>query len=416
MPSLARILGLSALLLLLFLAVMLVAQRWLENQHTRLRAEAMTERRSQFHAAVEATGGGAAAWDEVRYERIGRLIHAQVYPRGQAKVAAAGSAARVVMIEPLPAGAPVAEAVISFALPASTRLSLTHGRTWAVLLVLAMTLMLLFIISALYFGWRAQTPEVRGGWSAARAEMNSLESLARTSAAQGTALAEERTSRQRVEQDLLLNQRRLNQALEEKIRLGRDLHDGVIQSLYAVGLTIESVRSLLPRDPKLADQRLQQCLDGLNRTIREVRDYITGLSPDKLRRMSFAAAVEMQLQELRGGREVGLELVVDDDAAAALKPEQTTEALQVVREAISNALRHGQADLLTLRLHRGEAEVGLLVQDNGRGFRPAALAGRGHGLDNMHARAGAAGATLRIDSLPGTGTRVVMTFPVTPVI
>lgn len=415
MPSLARILGLSALLLLLFLVVLLVAQRWLQSQHGRLREEAITERRGQFHAAVEATGGAAAAWDDARFALIGRLINARVYPRGSRPLPAVDANRHVVLIEPLPHATPPAEVVVAFQLPATTRMSLAHGRTWALLLVLVLTLMLLFILAALYSGWR-ESPESKGNWSAARAEMNSLESLARTSAAQGSALAEERDNRQRVEQDLLLNQRRLNQALEEKIRLGRDLHDGVIQSLYAVGLTIESVRALLPRDPQRADQRLQQCLDGLNRTIRDVRDYITGLAPEKLRRMSFAAAVEMMLQELRGSRQIGLELIVDDEAAAALTAAQTNEALQVAREAISNALRHGQADGLTLRLHRGDAEVGLLVQDNGRGFRPETAAGRGHGLGNMQARAAAAGATLRIDSLPGAGTRVVMTFPVSPVI
>lgn len=415
MPSLARILGLCALLLLLFLAVVLLAQRWLRSQHDQLRDEAIAERRGQFHAAVEATGGAAAAWDEARLDHIGRLINARVNLRGPRPLPAVDGKRLVVLVEPLPHSNPPAEAVIAFQLPATTRMSLTHGRTWALLLVLALTLMLLFILSALYIGWR-QGPETKGNWSAARAEMNSLESLARTSAAQGTALAEERGSRQRAEQDLLLNQRRLNQALEEKIRLGRDLHDGVIQSLYAVGLTIESVRALLPREPARADQRLQQCLDGLNRTIREVRDYITGLAPEQLRRMSFAAAVEMLLQELRGSRNVGLELIVDDEAATALSPAQTNEALQIAREAISNALRHGHADTLTIRLHRGDGEVGLLVQDNGRGFRPETTAGSGHGLGNMQARATAAGATLRIDSLPGTGTRVVMTFPITPAV
>jgi len=234
--------------------------------------------------------------------------------------------------------------------------------------------------------------------------------LAQTSVAQSTALAEERDSRQRIEKDLNLHQVLQTKALEEKIRLGRDLHDGVIQSLYAVGLTIETVRPLIKIDPAKADERLEECLEGLNRSIREVRQYITGLSPEKLRRMGFADAVQMFGQELSAGRPIELESVIDEDAAAGLSAEQSMEALQVTHEAISNALRHGKASAVTVRLHRSDVEIGLLVRDNGRGFNPEKIAQEGHGLANMQARARNAGASLRIDSKPGDGTRVVMTF------
>jgi len=168
----------------------------------------------------------------------------------------------------------------------------------------------------------------------------------------------------------------------------------------------------LTNDPPEADRRLVQCVGNLNRIIRDVRNYITGLAPEKLSRLSLATALEQQVLELRGEREVDLSVTLDEDAAAVLSPVQTTEILQITREAISNSLRHGRASRLTVRLHRTDREVGLLVQDNGAGFATAGGAGTGCGLGNMQARAGHLAGSLRIDSRPGDGTRVVLTLPI----
>ena len=302
---------------------------------------------------------------------------------------------------------------VAFALPPLLRLPLIHFRAWAFLLVLALAIMLLFVgLGTLWPRQIGPASESRTPWRVTKREMGSLEQLAKVSAAQSTALAEARDVQQRTEEDLLLNQRLLNQSLEEKIRLGRDLHDGLIQSLYAAGLTLESIRPLIPTKPTEADRRLEQCLDQLNAAIRVVRNYITGLAPNELRRLSFGAAIELFIRELRAGRDIEFRPTIDEDAAAALSPDRTLEVLQIAREAISNSLRHGGANHLNVRLHRSGDEVGLLVHDNGTGFNPEGRASAGHGLGNMHARAAHLGAGLRIDSRPGDGTRVVLTIPV----
>jgi signal transduction histidine kinase len=209
----------------------------------------------------------------------------------------------------------------------------------------------------------------------------------------------------------LLNQQLLNRSLEEKIRLGRDLHDGIIQSLYAAGLMIESARAVANSDPTEADRRLAQCLQNLNQGIRDVRAYVVGLSPENLRFGGFAHALETLVNELRGTRDVTIDMKIDDAATALLSPDQSTEALQIAREAISNSLRHGGATAVTIRLHQGDGEIGLLVQDNGSGFRVSERVGSGHGLGNMQARAERIGATFRLDSSPGEGSRMVLTLP-----
>jgi len=260
----------------------------------------------------------------------------------------------------------------------------------------------------------AHAAETKIPFASSRTEIDALAKLAASSTAQGAELSRERDVRRRAEEDAQLKQLLLAQSLEEKIRLGHDLHDGIIQSLYAVGLTLESVRALLQSDVAEADHRLEQSRAALNNTIRDVRTYITGLAPDSLRSGSFAQALEALLEELRAGRTVRFDLKIDDAATTLLSPEQAVDALQISREAVSNALRHGGASLITVRVLQAEREVCLLVQDNGAGFDPSIRSQGGHGLTNMRARAERLGATVRLTSQPGDGTRVVVTLPLPP--
>jgi signal transduction histidine kinase len=260
----------------------------------------------------------------------------------------------------------------------------------------------------------ARLAETKIPFASSRTAIDALAKLAESSVAQGAELNRERDVRRRAEEDAQLKQRLLAQSLEEKIRLGHDLHDGIIQSLYAVGLTLESVRALLKTNLPEADRRLEQSRAALNNTIRDVRTYISGLAPDSLRRGSFAQALDGLLTELGAGRDVRFDVKVDDVATTLLSPEQAVDALQISREAVSNALRHGGASLVTVRVIQADQEVCLLVQDNGAGFDATTRRDGGHGLGNMRARSERLGATLRLTSQPGDGTRVVVTLPLPP--
>lgn len=292
----------------------------------------------------------------------------------------------------------------------TSRLAALPQRTALVLTFVAVGLATILVFSLAVRP--ATSPEATPPFPAVQSEMKTLARLAETSVAQGAELTRERDVRRRAEEDAHLKQQLLTQSLEEKIRLGRDLHDGIIQSLYAAGLTLEAVRALVKTDPDEACRRLEQTRAGINGAIRDVRAYITGLAPENLRRTGFAHALESLLIELQGGRDARFDVKIDDEAAALLTPDQSMHALQIAREAVSNALRHGGASLITLRVHQSDRELCLMVQDNGVGFDANTRRDGGHGLGNMQARAKSLGATLRVTSQPGAGARVIATLPI----
>ena len=290
-----------------------------------------------------------------------------------------------------------------------SRRAVIHSQRLALGLASAALVLTLIMIVA---GRRPRANDAPPPFAIARSEIGTLARLAETSGAQSAALDRKRDVRRLAEEDAELQQHLLAQSLEEKIRLGRDLHDGIIQSLYAVGLTLESVRAIVKSDPEDADRRLEQTRTSLNNAIRDVRAYIGGLTPANLRRSDFARAIGSLLAELSASREAQLDVNIDEEAAARLTPDQSIEALQIVREAASNALRHGGASRITERVHQSDREICLLVQDNGGGFDASSRRDGGHGLGNMQARAERLGASLRVTSRPGEGTRVIAILPI----
>jgi signal transduction histidine kinase len=205
----------------------------------------------------------------------------------------------------------------------------------------------------------------------------------------------------------------LKKTLEERARLGRDLHDGLIQAIYAAGMGIAAARKRVAGDPAAAERHLAQVADVLNDTIREVRDFITGLESDPPDDHAFAHTVERLFATMNADGAARAEFALDDAVAARFPTPLRTELLLLLREAISNALRHGHARLVRIRLSPA-ADVAdaasLEIEDDGAGFDPASVK-RGRGLDNLFARAAGHGASATLDSAPGHGTRLAFIFP-----
>lgn len=187
----------------------------------------------------------------------------------------------------------------------------------------------------------------------------------------------------------------------ERERLARDLHDGPVQELALLQILIDQLARRI-HDPAVA--RLDEHAAA---TLREWRRAVSSAVP-ATEETSLHELVEATARGIAGpsGVEVEVSTRGDDDA---LGPEATKEVLYLVREASSNAVRHGGASRLRILVCAADPPD-ILVEDDGHGFDPAAPAGSGHGMRTMAERARALGAELTVDSTP-RGTRVMIGAP-----
>lgn len=218
----------------------------------------------------------------------------------------------------------------------------------------------------------------------------------------------------------LEGERRLEEAetqraiLNERLRISRDLHDGVMQSVYAVGLALENVVFLLNEDRERARQELERSMTRLNDTIRDIRGYILNLRPTKRSAEDLYASVLDVVTQFRAG--VTIRANIDLEALRGLKlaPERVEQICQIVREALTNVGRHAQATEVAVAAQAAWGKlVEISVWDNGRGFNLSSesLEGR-QGLGNMRARAEELGGSLTVHSRQNRGTEVVLRLPV----
>ncbi|MFI5356213.1 MAG: sensor histidine kinase [Opitutales bacterium] len=214
-------------------------------------------------------------------------------------------------------------------------------------------------------------------------------------------------------QALRLNEASLLQALDGRIKLGRDLHDSVIQSLYATGMGLSGIKLKLQPDQAELAASLEQSRTSLNETIRDLRNFITGLEPEVLTQKTFSQAVADLMTHMQSVASFQSRCTIDDGFAQRLTLSQRANLLQITREAVSNALRHGAASEVTVALHARDERIMFEICDNGVGF-DAQAGTNGHGLDNLSGRAQDLGAHLEVQSQPGHGTHLQLAFEIPP--
>jgi signal transduction histidine kinase len=200
--------------------------------------------------------------------------------------------------------------------------------------------------------------------------------------------------------------------VEERERIGKDLHDGIIQAIYAVGLSLEDVPELMESDVAEAVTRVDRAIENLNLVIRDIRNFIFGLRPELLEQAGLHAGLAALVDEFRLNTMIDVDLDVDPDDVVDLPDEETLQVLHIVREALSNVARHSRATSVAIALHAPDGRIAVEIADNGRGFAMEAFRGPGHqGLQNMRKRATAMGGRLDVESRPGAGTRIIVVVP-----
>ena len=197
--------------------------------------------------------------------------------------------------------------------------------------------------------------------------------------------------------------------LQERERIAQDLHDGSIQSLYAVSLALEDTEELMGSEPAQAVKRIDHAIDQIHGTIQEIRDFIMGLDPDARTAVDLLSGLAALTDEFERSTLIEVELSSDPDVP--LDPDETLQLVQLTREAMSNVARHAEASKVLVNVEDRREWLRLSIIDDGRGFDTSTSQRPGHhGLTNMHARAESLGGSLTIHS-DDDGTRVVFEMP-----
>ena len=200
----------------------------------------------------------------------------------------------------------------------------------------------------------------------------------------------------------------LQSLLEERERLFQDMHDGCIQSIYAVGLNLEACIALIEVAPRRASRMIADAAANLNLVIQELRSFIAGRPLQIAAGSDLRAEIEKAIQAA-GNHGVAFTVDVDEPTMKRLTPEQALHLLQIARESISNATRHANARVGRISLQRRQGLVCFEVSDDGSGFI-AKNVKHGLGLHHINARARKLGGTARVSSIPNQGTRIIVKF------
>jgi two-component system, NarL family, sensor histidine kinase DevS len=215
----------------------------------------------------------------------------------------------------------------------------------------------------------------------------------------------------RAKETLGQSEARLRQMFDERERMAQDLHDSTIQSLFALGLSLERCQRLVATSHQEVAAQLDRGVTGLRTIIRDLRGYIFGSELPISNGRTLEAALSSLVNDMNNAPHRHVRLELNAAALDRLTANQVQHLLPIAREAMSNSLRHSGAHSGAVSLQLHEGGVRLIVEDDGVGFDPATLQRRGHGLTNMETRIRKMGGRLEVVSGAGQGTRIVCDLP-----
>lgn len=194
--------------------------------------------------------------------------------------------------------------------------------------------------------------------------------------------------------------------VEDRQRIARDLHDSVIQDLFAVGLTLQGLQSRVESDPVAADA-VGVAVDSLEDSVTALRNYVFELKESAPSRVTFDQRVQEVVARMGSAYPAKVELVIEPLEDALWQD----DLLLLLTEALSNALRHSASEIVTVDVSKDGNYVQVSILDKGKGFDADSITG-GMGLANMRSRAKSMAGDLEVDSHPGSGTRVTARVPI----
>ena len=200
--------------------------------------------------------------------------------------------------------------------------------------------------------------------------------------------------------------------VEERDRIGMDLHDGIIQSIYGVGLTLEGAKHTLNEEPEAAQEQIHHAIDGLNQAIRDIRAYILDLRPRQLGNEGLLNGIRRLISEYRANTFAEINFTEPDSDLKDLPHTQSLTLFHICQEALANAARHARAKKVEVIVWATNDRALLEIKDDGKGFDLDQMkTSIGHGLANMQTRAHAVGGDIEISSTIGEGTTILVWVP-----
>jgi signal transduction histidine kinase len=215
-----------------------------------------------------------------------------------------------------------------------------------------------------------------------------------------------------IENARLNRQSRRLAVLEERDRIGMDLHDGIIQSIYGVGLALDYARIAIEEDPALARGKIEDSIASLNATIKDIRSYILDLRPRQFHGDDLKQGLQRLVDEFQANSATQAILVGPEDGLVDFPAGNSTALFHICQEALANIARHARARHAEVHLWTARDRVLLEISDDGLGFDlTKTQMSLGHGLSNMQARARKVGGDVEVTSTSGDGTTVLAWVP-----
>jgi signal transduction histidine kinase len=202
---------------------------------------------------------------------------------------------------------------------------------------------------------------------------------------------------------------RMQALARERERIGRELHDGIIQSIYAAGLMLEGARHSISDEPEVAQGQLTRAIGSLNQTIQDIRRYIFDLRGE-MPHDDLETGLNKMIRDFRVNTLLVTKFIVEGEDTRPLGAERRQHIFQIAREALTNAARHAQARQVEVRLRYGVNALQLRISDDGIGL-PALPINKGQGLRNIRERARLLDGMLDIDTAPNRGMTLILTVP-----
>lgn len=201
--------------------------------------------------------------------------------------------------------------------------------------------------------------------------------------------------------------------VQERERFGMALHDGIMQSVYAAGLSLQEAKHELNSNQDGAEKRIEQAIESLSQVLRDLRNYIMGLRTGRFQGQDVATSLGQLATELRANTLMNVRYEPPVKVSVIrLDEARTEELLLVAQEALTNIRKHAQARNVDLSLKGIEDQVVLSIRDDGVGFDLAStFGGDGNGLRNMQERARKLGGELEVESQVSKGTSLRLSFP-----